>query len=99
MTYVLPWTKTAAFLIAVLLARHMDRAGGFQLYNHTENDRRRNGVARGAAPNQNSKIFFKGQKMKVDNGDTATILDFDAQTITTVNNKQKTVTREELQRH
>jgi hypothetical protein len=28
--------------------------------------------------------------MKTENGDTATILDFDAQTITTVNNKQKT---------
>jgi hypothetical protein len=38
-----------------------------------------------------SKLYFKGQKMKTDSGDTATILDFDAQTITTVNNKTKTI--------
>jgi hypothetical protein len=41
--------------------------------------------------NQGSKFFLKGQKMKTENGDTAVILDFDAQTITTVNNKLKTV--------
>jgi hypothetical protein len=41
--------------------------------------------------NQTSKYFFKGQKMKVDSGDTAVILDFDAQTITTINNAQKTI--------
>jgi len=38
-----------------------------------------------------AKHYFKGQKMKTDNGDIATILDFDAQTITTVNNKLKTI--------
>jgi hypothetical protein len=36
-----------------------------------------------------TKYFYKGQKMKTDSGNTATILDFDAQTITTVNNTQK----------
>ncbi len=39
-----------------------------------------------------SKYSFKGQKMKIDNGSTATILDFDAQTITTINTAQKTYT-------
>jgi hypothetical protein len=39
-----------------------------------------------------AKHYYKGQKMKTDNGDIATILDFDAQTITTINNKLKTVT-------
>jgi len=34
--------------------------------------------------------FFKGNKMKMDSGDTATILDSDAQTFTHVDNKQKT---------
>jgi hypothetical protein len=41
---------------------------------------------------QTSKYYFKGQKMKTDNGNTATILDFDAQTITTINTAQKTYT-------
>jgi len=45
----------------------------------------------GAAGNRTSKYFLKGQKMKVDTGDTAVIMDFDAQTITTINNAQKTV--------
>jgi len=45
----------------------------------------------GAVNNPPAKLYFKGQKMKTDNGDTATILDFDAQTITTVNNKAKTI--------
>jgi hypothetical protein len=41
--------------------------------------------------NQASKYSFKGQKMKMDSGDTAIVLDFDAQTITTLNNRQKTI--------
>lgn len=45
----------------------------------------------GGVNNPPSKLYFKGQKMKTENGDTATILDFDAQTITTVNNKAKTI--------
>ena len=39
-----------------------------------------------------TKYFYKGQKMKTDSGTTATILDFDAQTLTTINNTQKTYT-------
>ena len=45
----------------------------------------------GAAGNRTMKYFLKGQKMKVDMGDVATILDFDAQTITTINTAQKTI--------
>jgi hypothetical protein len=41
---------------------------------------------------QVSTSYFKGQKMKTDNGNTATILDFDAQTVTTINNGAKTYT-------
>jgi hypothetical protein len=37
-----------------------------------------------------TKNFFKGNKMKMDLGDTATILDFDAQTFTHIDNSQKT---------
>ena len=49
----------------------------------------------GAMANQGPQVsthLFKGQKMKIDNGNTATILDFDAQTITTIDNNAKTYT-------
>jgi hypothetical protein len=42
------------------------------------------------AGDQTSKTSMKGQKMKVDNGSTSTIFDFDAQTITHVDNNAKT---------
>ncbi len=44
-----------------------------------------------AADNRTTKYFLKGQKMKVDKGDNTLILDFDAQTITTINHTAKTV--------
>jgi len=46
----------------------------------------------GNAANGTTKTYYKGQKMKSDTGDAAVILDFDAQTITTIDNRQKTVT-------
>jgi hypothetical protein len=46
----------------------------------------------GPGPAGETKYSYKGQKMKTDSGTTATILDFDAQTITTINNTQKTYT-------
>ncbi len=45
----------------------------------------------GTAANRTTKYSLKGQKMKLDMGDIAMIMDFDAQTITTVNNTAKTV--------
>jgi len=47
------------------------------------------GVAGGNA--QVSKFYFKGQKMKTETGDVVTIIDFDAQTVTTINHRAKTV--------
>lgn len=44
------------------------------------------------AMNGVTKSYFKGNKMKSDHGDNATIIDFDSQTVTHVNNKQKTYT-------
>jgi len=41
---------------------------------------------------QTTKQYFKGQKMKTDSGATATILDFEAQTVTTLNIAHKTYT-------
>jgi hypothetical protein len=45
----------------------------------------------GGAADGTSKTYLKGQKLRSDNGETATIIDFDAQTITTINSRQKTV--------
>jgi Domain of unknown function (DUF4412) len=45
-----------------------------------------------AAGNTETKHYYKGQKMRTDTGSTATILDFDAQTMTLINNTQKTYT-------
>src|SRR5258708_38454254 len=45
-----------------------------------------------AAGDQVTKHYYKGQKMKTDNATTAMILDFDAQTITTINHSQKNYT-------
>ena len=53
------------------------------------------GMAGGMAP-QASKISMKGQKMKTADANTATILDLEAQTITTINNAQKTYTVQSL---
>jgi len=39
---------------------------------------------------QTSKSYFKGQRMKSDSGAVATIVDFEAQTITTINTTKKT---------
>lgn len=47
-------------------------------------------AAAGNAASGSTKYYYKGRKMKVDNGATAEILDFDARTITTVNSAQKT---------
>ncbi len=45
-----------------------------------------------AAGDQTTKHYLKGQKMKTDSTTTASILDFDAQTITTINHSQKSYT-------
>ena len=39
---------------------------------------------------QGAKYYFKGDKMKMESGETAIILDFDAQTVTGINNGQRT---------
>lgn len=55
---------------------------------------RKNGGQMGAMAGgpTTSTYYYKGQKLKIDNGTTATILDFEARTITTVNTAAKTVT-------
>lgn len=82
--------KTAVSLTAALLIATFTAHGDFS-YTTTQKATGGQMAAIAAGQNQNSKFYLKGQKMKTDTGDTAIILDFDAQTITTVNNRQKTV--------
>ncbi len=82
--------KTAVSLTAALLAATFTAHADFS-YTTTQKATGGQMAAMAAGTNQNTKFYLKGQKMKTDTGDTAIILDFDAQTITTVNNKQKTV--------
>jgi hypothetical protein len=48
-------------------------------------------MAGGAGNATVTKIYYKGQKMRTESGDTAVQIDFDAQTVTTVNNARKTI--------
>lgn len=47
---------------------------------------------KGAANTPPTKHYLKGQKMMMDTGRTATLMDFDAQTVTRINNADKTYT-------
>jgi len=52
----------------------------------------RTGTGPAAAGPQATKHYFKGQKMMTDSGNTALLIDFDAQTITNIDKAQKTFT-------
>jgi hypothetical protein len=73
--------------LACSLAAHAD-------FSYTQTRKSAGGMAAGAMAGMDPtmKHFMKGQKMKVDMGKTATIMDFEAQTLTTINNDQKTYT-------
>jgi hypothetical protein len=45
-----------------------------------------------AAANNSTKHYLKGQKLKIELGETAMIMDFDAQTMTSITNSSKTYT-------
>jgi len=53
---------------------------------------RKSSGAMGAAGEQATKYFLKGQKMMTDSGSFAMVIDFDAQTFTAINKTQKTYT-------
>jgi hypothetical protein len=83
--------KTAISLTAALLVATFTAHADFS-YTTTQKATGGQMAAMAASQNQNSKFYLKGQKMKTESGETAIILDFDAQTITTVSHRQKTVT-------
>lgn len=81
-------TKTARvtiFILGAALAAHAD-------FSYSTTSKSSGGFAGAAGAMPGAKYYFKGQKMKMENGATTVILDFDAQTITGINETQKTYT-------
>jgi hypothetical protein len=62
----------------------------FADFSYTTTTKSSGGGPMAAAMNRTGHHYLKGQKMKIDNGDSSIIMDFDAQTMTTINNAQKT---------
>lgn len=84
--------QRSAALFTVMLAASLTASADF---SYTTTQKMTGGAMAamaGANSDRTSKIYFKGQRMMTSTGDTATIMDFGAQTITTVNNAQKTYT-------
>lgn len=81
--------KTAQILILTFAASLAARAD----FSYTTT-RKSTGGAMGqmaaSAGDPVTKHYLKGQKMKIEHGDTATVIDFEAQTITSINPSQKT---------
>jgi hypothetical protein len=59
-------------------------------FSYSTTTKSSSGMMGGAAGNRVSKTYLKGQKMKTDSGDTVMIMDFDAQTLTHIDNNRKT---------
>lgn len=87
--------KPAVFLMIALLAATSAANADFS-YTTTSKPTGGSMAAMAGGRAQTSKLYFKGQKMKTDSGDIATIIDFDAQTLTTINHTAKTVTVRKL---
>src|SRR5579872_150369 len=80
--------KTASILILTLATAWTARAD----FSYTTTPKSTGGLAAAAAAMPVSKYYFKGQKMKMESEATAVVLDFDAQTITSFDNRKKTYT-------
>ena len=77
--------KTAT-LLAIMLGATATAYADFS-YTMAQKNQGSSAAAAGAST---TRILFKGQKMMSDRGAAATIVDFDAQTVTTVNKTQRT---------
>ena len=77
-------TQLAVLAIAAAMTAHAD-------FSYTQTRKTTQGSMGMAGGPQTTKHFLKGQKMRVDIGnDNAVIIDFDAQTLTSINNATKT---------
>jgi len=79
--------RTAQLLILTLAATLLARAD----FSYTMERKSASG-ATAAGGAETTKTYLKGQKMKVESSNTATVIDFDAQTVTTINQQQRTYT-------
>ena len=77
--------KTPTILIIMLCAT----ATAYVDFSYTMAQKPQGSPAAAAGPTS-TRFFFKGQKMMTDRGTAATIVDFDAQTITTLNKTERT---------
>jgi hypothetical protein len=75
--------KTATILIIMLCAT----ATAYADFSYTMAQKNQGSATPGPT---STRFFFKGQKMMTDRSSGATIVDFDAQTVTTLNKAQKT---------
>ena len=76
--------KTVTLLVVTLCAS----ATAYADFSYTTT-RKAQGPTAAAAPSS-TKYYYKGQKMMTDSDATTMIMDFDAQTVTTINKTQKT---------
>src|SRR5947209_7798391 len=79
--------QIAILALACTVAAHAD-------FSYTQTRKTTGGMAAGAMAGQNPTIkhYLKGQKMKVDMGNTANIMGLEDQTITSINNTDKSYT-------
>jgi hypothetical protein len=84
--------KAAGILAVVVLTATLSPGADFSYTSTRKTTGGAMAAAAGGAIPPSTKYYYKGQKMKVDSGDTAEILDFDAKTITSVSNSRKSYT-------
>ena len=77
--------KTATLLVVTLCAT----ATAYADFSYTTTRKTEGSPAAGCRPSA-TKYYYKGQKMMTDSGDTAMVIDFDAQTVTLIHKAQKT---------
>jgi len=77
----------AAYLLTLTVATSFTALADF---SYTTTTKGSGSGPMAAAMNRTTKHYLKGQKMKMDSGETAIIFDFDAQTFTSINNTNKT---------
>ena len=82
--------KTTYVLVLSLACALTARAD----FSYTQTRKSASGMAAAAmnASNATTKHYLKGQKMRIETGSTSHIIDFGAQTLTTINNDQKSYT-------
>jgi hypothetical protein len=76
-------TRVSVLAALCVLSAHAD-------FSYTQTRKPAQGTT--GAGDQTTKHYFKGQKMKTEGEATSSILDFDAQTLTTMNHQAKTYT-------